>query len=151
MAVEPATLEDIPTMVELGRLMHAESPRWSRLPYSAERVGATLKTLIESPDGLALVADRSGKLVGGILAAMSLDWMSDQRTAQEIALFMLPEYRASITPAQLISALCAWARIKGAVWIEGGVSTGVAVKGTIALYEALGFEQAAIVLENRNV
>lgn len=149
--MRPAALEDVPALVELGRLMHAESPRWSRLPYSAERVSSTLRTLIESPDGLVLVADRSGKLVGGILGLMSWDWMSDQRTAQELALFMLPEYRGSITPCRLVAGLVAWAKIKGAQWIEAGVSTGVSVERTARLYEALGFERSAIVLENRNV
>lgn len=149
--IRPGKLEDIDTLIDLGRIMHAESPRWSRLTYNEDRVRKTLTTLIDSPDGLVLVAERSGLMVGGIIACMSLDWMSDDRTAQELALFMLPEYRSSITPCRLISGLMAWAKIKGAAWVEAGVSTGVHVERTTELYERLGFERCSITLENRNV
>lgn len=149
--IRPGKIEDVDAVIELGRLMHAESPRWNRLAYSEPRVRATLTELINSPDGLVLVAERDQRLVGGILALMSLDWMSEQRTAQELALFMLPAYRASMTPCRLISAFVAWAKAKGAVWVEAGISTGVHTERTAALYEKLGFERSSIVLENRNV
>jgi hypothetical protein len=148
MAVEPATLEDIPSMVELGRLMHAESPRWSRLPYSAERVGATIKALIESPDGLALVARRpGGRIVGGIAAIAVQSWVSDELMAQELALFVRPEFRGSILACRLICGFVEWARIKNARWVEAGVSTGITPERTAALYQRLGFKAFMVGLE----
>lgn len=145
--VEPGKPEDVPGLVELGRQMVAESPRWSRLPYSAERVGRTLNSLMASSDGLVLVARRDGVLVGAILAICEANWMSDQPICQELALFVAPHCRGSMTACRLISGMYAWANIKGAAWCEAGVSTGVNVERTAALYRHLGFKQFMVGLE----
>lgn len=145
--IEPAQFEDVPRLVEIGRAMAQESPRWRRLIYSAEKVGNTITALLGTADGLVLVYRKQGQIVGGIMARVSSNWMSDDRIAQEIALFILPEHRASFAACRLISAMTAWAQIKGARWIEAGISTGVDTERTARLYERLGFERFQIGLE----
>ncbi|MFU1927503.1 GNAT family N-acetyltransferase [Bordetella hinzii] len=145
--IEPGKPEDIDGLVELGRIMAAESPRWRRLAYSAERVRQTINRLLELPEGLVLVARRDGMLVGGILAVASPNWMSDELIAQELAFFMLPAYRGSFTATRLICAMAAWSKAKGARWIEAGVSTGINTERTAGLYRRLGFHPYMVGLE----
>lgn len=145
--IEPAKPEDVDALVELGRAMVNESPRWRRLVYSAQRVRNTITALIASPDGLVVVARREGRLVGAILAICEANWMSEERVCQELALYVVPECRGSMIACRLICTMVAWGEAKGARWIEAGVSTGVHPKRTAALYQRLGFETFMIGLE----
>ncbi|MEJ2895811.1 GNAT family N-acetyltransferase [Bordetella avium] len=146
--IEPAKKDDVPAMVELGRLMVEESPRWRRLRYSPERVGNTLTALIESPSGLVLIARRQGLVVGGIVASVGQPWLSDELVAEEHVLFMHPQYRASIIPARLIAAMVAWAKGKGCRWVEAGIASGVHPERTAGLYKTLGFIPHMVGLEH---
>ncbi|WP_179216540.1 GNAT family N-acetyltransferase [Achromobacter xylosoxidans] len=145
--IEPGKPSDIEGLVELGRAMAAESPRWSRLAYSADRVRNTITNLLSTAEGLVLVARRDGRLVGGILAIAAPNWMSEELIAQEVALFMLPQYRGTFTAARLVCAMAAWSKAKGARWVEAGVSTGVHTERTAGLYRRLGFHPYMIGLE----
>ena len=66
MSIRTATLEDVPRLVELGAALHAESPRWSRIPFSPARAAETLTGLILHADGVVYVAERGGQIIGGI-------------------------------------------------------------------------------------
>ncbi|MFY3552929.1 GNAT family N-acetyltransferase [Achromobacter insolitus] len=145
--IEPGKPSDIDGLVELGRVMAAESPRWNRLAYSADRVRTTITSLMTMPEGLVLVARRDGLLAGGILAIAAPNWMSEELIAQELAFFILPQYRGSFTAARLICAMAAWSKAKGARWIEAGVSTGVHTERTAGLYRRLGFNPYMVGLE----
>lgn len=61
-SIRAAVEADIPALVELGRAMHAESPRYSKLAYNAEKVAALAARIV--PSGGALVAENNGILVG---------------------------------------------------------------------------------------
>lgn len=145
--IEPGKPSDIEGLVELGRAMASESPRWNRLAYSAERVRNTITSLMSTSEGLVLVARRDGLLVGGILAIAAPNWMSEELIAQELAFFILPQYRGTFTATRLVCAMAAWSKAKGARWIEAGVSTGVHTERTAALYERLGFRHYMVGLE----
>lgn len=145
--IEPAQFEDIPRLVEIGQVMGQESPRWSRLEYSADKVAQMIDSLLRTADGLVLVSRVDNEITGGIMAVARSNWMSHDVIAQEIALFILPEHRASFTACRLISAMVAWSKAKGAKWIEAGISTGVHTERTAQLYERLGFSRFQIGLE----
>lgn len=145
--IEHATLEDVPELVSLGRLMAAESPRWSRIAYSPERVERTLRALIGSPQGAVFIARRGGRIIGTILLLAEPNWMSDEVICQELALFTHPEHRGTFAAARLIAVAIEWSRIKGARWIEAGSGTGVNPERTARLYERLGFTRYLIGLE----
>lgn len=145
--IRAATLEDIPALVELGRQLHAESPRWSRLAYSAEKVAALVHYLITSSDGFAWVAVRRGAIVGYLIALIDAHWCSDDRVAQELSFFVRSDARGALYAARLIAVLDAWAEMKGAKWCQVGISTGIDVKRAVRLYQRLGFQRCAIGLE----
>lgn len=147
MNIRVATEDDLPRILDLGELLHNESPRWSRISFSRRKSAAMLSALIESSDGVIYVAVEDGIVVGGIAGVIEPHWSSEDRLATEVSLFMAPEARGKMTPARLICVLDAWAKKRGAVWINGGTSTGLNPERTAGLYEAVGWERCAIGLE----
>lgn len=145
--IRPATIGDMSVLLAMGHAMHAESPRWSRLKYSETQVETMLIGLIESTNGLVLVAEQDGQIIGAIAAEVRRAWCATDLVADEISFYMLPEYRGSLASARLVNSFKEWARLQGAVWAYAGASTGVADERVAQLYEAFGFTRCAIGLE----
>lgn len=146
--IRRAKQSDIPALVELGRKMHGESPVWSRLTYSPEKVAETIERLIEHPDGFAWVAVSDGTIVGGFLAVIEEHWMSSDRVASELALFVEKTARGALLAARLVCAGVAWAKIRNSRLMFAGASTGLEPERTAQFYERFGFERnGAIALE----
>lgn len=147
MTIRVATLDDLPRILDLGELLHRESPRWSRLRFSRERAAECMRRCIEDARGVIFVAERNGEVVGGIAGWAEQHWASEDVVAQEVSFFMTPGARGSMAATRLICALRAWAEMRGAVWLQAGTSTGLDPERTAGLYERLGFSRCAIGLE----
>lgn len=147
MGIRVATLDDLPRILELGEMLHNESPRWARLSFSRERAGDFIARLILADWGCVFVAENDGVVVGGIAGTATPHWSSDDILAHEASFFMLPEARGSMAAVRLISALQAWGEMRGAKWLHAGTSTGLDPERTAGLYERLGFTRCAIGLE----
>lgn len=138
--IRPATITDIPRLLVLGEAMHRESPKFSAAAWSAGKVGELLESLILDPDGLVLVAEVDGELVGGFLGVISEHFFSHDRFAQDFALFVASDRRGAYAGKRLLEGFKAWAQAKG-VPAELGISTMVNVEQTGRLFEACGFER----------
>lgn len=147
MGIRVATLDDLPRILELGELLHKESPRWSRLSFNRAKAANMMAQMILEPHGVIFVAEQDGLVVGGIAGFASPHWSSDDIVAQELSFFMAPGARGSIVAVRLICALQAWAEMRGAKWLHAGTSTGLDPERTAGLYERLGFSRCAIGLE----
>jgi len=147
MSIRVATLNDLERILDLGELLHKESPRWSRLRFSRERAEAMMRFLLTDANGVIFVAERDGLVVGGIAGMIEKHWASDDVVAHEVSFFMAPEARGSMAPTRLICALRAWGESRNAVWLHAGTSTGLDPERTAGLYERLGFTRCAIGLE----
>lgn len=145
--IRRARLDDVPTIVALGAALHAESPRYSRLRFNAEKVEATIRRMIEQPRCAVLVSENSGVINGGILAFAEPEWFTDELVAQELSLYVRPGRRGSVIAARLIAALDAWAQATGARYLQCGATTGVCNELTARLYEFLGFARVGIGVE----
>ncbi len=64
--IRPATTEDIPHLVEMGREFHAMSPHKPMGEFDGEAVGRMLDFLISSPS--ALVLTNGDGAIGGVMA-----------------------------------------------------------------------------------
>lgn len=144
--VRDATLDDIPAMVALGAIMHAES-RYSFMAYDGEKVAATLRSLISG--GFARVHERDGEIDGGMVGYMSEAWFSRAKVAAELALFVTPGKRGGMAAWYLLSEFSAWAENQGAQEITLAITTGVKVEETGRMYQRLGFEQVGGVFKRR--
>ena len=147
MTIRTATQDDLPRLLELGQQLHEESPRWSRIPFSRARAAQTLTNMMLSADGVIFVAEKGGRVVGGIAGLIQDHWACDARVAHEASFFMDPEHRGSFAACRLICSLVAWARVRNAAWLYVGTSTGVDPETTARLYERLGAVRCAIGLE----
>lgn len=147
MTIRQATLADIGAMVELGAVMHAESPRFQRMPYAPEKVRALLSSLVESPRGFVMVAEHGAVLEGGMVGATTEHWACNALIAFDIALFVLPGRRGGIAAARLLKSFAAWCKEQGAVIATAGISTQVHPDQSGALYRALGFKEIGPVFD----
>lgn len=138
--IRPATATDIPRLLELGEKMHQESPQFAPYAWSAFKVGKLIEWLINEGDGLVLVCEHEGEIVGGFLGVITEQFFSYDRFAQDFALFVLPDRRGAHAGKQLIEGFKAWANLMG-VKANIGISTGVNVDSTGRLLEACGFER----------
>lgn len=138
--IREATHADIPIMLALGQEMHEES-RYAAHPWNASKVHTLLQGLIDSADGLALVAERDGRAVGGFIGMAADHWCTDARQSFDLALFVLPEHRGTLVGARLLRRYAAWASSRGVPddLIGCGITTGVDLASSTRLFEAVGF------------
>lgn len=142
MIIREAIAEDIPQMVAMGVLMHAESPRFSAFEYSHEKCTNLCQHLIDSPDGRLFVAEKDGGLVGMFAGFAFEHFFSPELTVSDVFVYVLPEHRkgraffkllrafeASVTPAE------------GTIEVTLGISTEVHTDETAGVYERLGYKK----------
>jgi GNAT superfamily N-acetyltransferase len=145
--IREATLEDIPALLALGQRMASESPRFSKLAFSDEKLTATLTDVIRSPRGFLWVAEEEAELLGVMVAIVHPHWFSDDLIASDLALFVYQHARGGMAAARLVKQYKAWARESGAVLVQAGVSTGLGTETTAGLYERMGFERCGVILD----
>jgi GNAT superfamily N-acetyltransferase len=151
MKIRPAVPDDLPTLLELGRCMHAESPRFSALTFDATKVFELLTSAIDDDRYLLIVVDDGeGGLAGGFLGYITPQWFSHDEVAADLALFVDPDRRGGIVAARLLKAYAEWAEARGAKQITAGISTGVMVEQTAQMYRRLGFNQYGYLFEVPN-
>ena len=149
--IRPATDSDIPAIVALGALMHAEAPALRDVPYAPERVEALAKLCV--PTGGCFVAEphepverapRTASLVGMAAGYAANDWWSERTLAGEFVVYATPQWRGKGVAVMLIGALEAWAREQGACEMTLGVSTGIHPERTARFYRRMGYEDCSV-------
>jgi GNAT superfamily N-acetyltransferase len=145
--VRNATLDDIPVMLQLAELMHAES-QLAPLTFCAEKVEIAMRSMIA--DGFAMVHEKDGEIDGGMLGYIGEPWYSRVPVAGETGLFVRPDKRGGLAAWYLLSEFVAWAMNRGAKEITLAISTGVRVEETGRLYQRLGFKRVGGVFIRRN-
>ena len=134
--IRNATPDDIPALLELGELMHAES-RYAHMKWSALKVCRLIEWLIENDEGLALVAERDGEVIGGFLGVIEEHYFTEEKVAGDLALFVNPDKRGGIAACQLLRAFIAWAQKQNVSLIQAGITTGVNLDTSTRLFEAV--------------
>jgi len=139
--IREATAADIPVMLSLGREMHAES-RYATHAWDDGKVDALLRALIASDDGLAMVAERDGEVVGGFLGSATDHWCTGARQSFDYALFVTAAHRGSLIGARLLKRYARWAASRGVPTdlIGLGITTGVDLAASTQLFAACGFQ-----------
>jgi GNAT superfamily N-acetyltransferase len=153
--VRAATLDDVPALLLMGRLMHDESPVFRTLGFDEGKLTRLLETMLEgtiaaaAPGGV-FVAERAGEVVGmygGFVVEM---WFSQDKQAHDYVCYVKPEHRRRGRAAiGLVRAFEAWAIAQGALFITPGVSTQVDPESTARFYERLGYTRQGSILVKR--
>jgi GNAT superfamily N-acetyltransferase len=139
--VRIASLDDVPAIVSLGRVMHRESPRFSRFPFSAEKVDALVRGMISNPAGAVIFVaeERDQGIVGMFGGIVAEHFFTTKKFATDVAVFVVQAYRGGSAFARMLREFEAWAVDKGVFEIAPGISTEVSPERTLALYEKKGY------------
>jgi GNAT superfamily N-acetyltransferase len=143
-----ATPADFDRLLELGRRMHAES-WYAYLPFDEGKVYGVFEQLVTSPHGYAMVYERDGEILGGMLGIIAELWFCRELCATDLALFVEPDRRGGVVGARLVADFIAWADRAGVAEKSLAVSTGVLKEATGRLYEGMGLTHVGGIYKQR--
>ena len=143
MTIRYATLEDIPTFVEIGRFFHART-RFKDYVYDEKRLASQFRAVIETghKNGthcFFVAEDSEGKGVGGLIGCVERHFFSDQIVASIVHYDVIPERRMSGAALRLLKAFRTWAENRGAVELSAGVNSGDDSGKMDKFFKRLGF------------
>lgn len=139
MKIERASVEDVPELVRLSSLMHAESS-YSKFNFDLNKISNNFYFWVSSPEYFVAVAkDDCGSIVGGYCGYVTEYIFGKDLIACDLGLFVEPSRRGGMTAVKLIKAFEDWAQSKGAKEVCPGTTTMVAPERTSRLYEHLGY------------
>lgn len=142
MKVAPPSLQDIASLVELGRLCHLES-RFARLPYDGERVAQRFAHMIEHPLSTTFFVaahDAGGHLHGLMIGSIEEYFFCRERIASSVFLLVHPAQRGGLAAIKMVIAFRAWAQARGAAEVYIGVASGVSMQRTGRFLSKLGLQ-----------
>ena len=146
MELRPATLIDVPELVELGHTFIQEAPNYQNRPYIAENAAKHFTNLIKGGGAIFLV-EHENEIIGGFVGRISGDWFNNIKIAFDDVLYVKPEFRKSRAAYMLIQAFIRWAQLMGVSRIQCGTTTGVESAACIRLYKHFGFTEYGTVLD----
>lgn len=152
MLIRHATLDDLARLVELGKAMHGESPRFSPFVFDYEKARIFLESLITSPFGRIIVAEKDG-IVIALLAGFIVElFFSQDITACDALVYVAPEHRGGSAFVRMVRVFEEEAEKVtglGRGEIIFGVNTEVHAEKTAGMYERLGYRKAGITMQKK--
>lgn len=127
MTIRLARLDDIDSMVELGRRIHALS-RYAPMAFNTQRVTEALHDIVArgAPKYVLLVAtDSAERVVGGLLGVVERALFTDALSASIMHYLVLPEARMGGHAPRLLRAFERWAANRGVADINFGINSGI--------------------------
>lgn len=92
--IRSASIDDAAPVAKLGESFHREACWADVVPYNAADCEATIRQLIESADGIVLVAENDGEIVGMAAGlAYPMYFNHAHRTGQELFWWVKPGLR----------------------------------------------------------
>lgn len=137
MNIRPATLDDIPRIVEMAERFYPSSPYALFGPMQRESIAGL--AIITMDSGVMLVADDDGLLVG--MACIHVDhflFNIDLKVGHELVFWIEPEYRGGLLAARMLKAIDAAVAARGAHINRMATLSGSPAQAG-ALYERMGY------------
>ena len=147
--IRPFTLKDLPTMVELGKIMHEESV-YRDLDFDAQKLIDLGHHYIANPETCwSAVAEVDGRIIGMYAGYITEYYFGKDLIAQDLLLFVDPTKRGGLAAVKLITAFEDWAFAKGVKEVCPASSTMVAPERTAMLYNLLGYTNVGSLFKKR--
>lgn len=138
--IRPATREDIPRIVEMGRRFYAASGYEAIAPVSDASI-AGLAILTMDGAGVMLVAEADEQVIGMVcLFIEPFTFNPSVTVATELAWWIEPECRGGMLAVRMMGALEEACRAKGAQWVRMATLV-TSPPQAAALYERLGYQR----------
>lgn len=146
-SVRAAVLADIPELVRLGRLMHAESPRFNKYPFNAVRTAQVIERMLAAPGNYCILVVECDGETGGMACAFVYEhFFCDAILSSDIVMFVEPKWRGFAACRRLVFGITERLKEMGAVDYAPGISTEVQAERTLKLYEAFGFKLSGYIM-----
>jgi GNAT superfamily N-acetyltransferase len=142
MSIRFATAEDIPTLVDIGRVYQQES-RFKRYRYNPEKLRLNLENLVANTSGshCFFVADNAKREPYALLiGCIETYFFSDEPVAQSILFWVHPEHRGGSAAVKLMQAFRKWAMNRNAFEVAIGVNSAVHIDKADQFFRKLGFQ-----------
>lgn len=137
------TPADVPAVMEMGRAMFAESPRYRDKGFNEAKLLQMFNYILGAEDHGFFVAESPDGLIGMALGILAPYFFSDEVYACELVVYVTPGRRGSSAAVRLVKALEEWAFSQGARELLLGVSTGIDDERAVCVYQKLGYTMAA--------
>lgn len=146
MIVRPATLDDLPDLLEIARQFIQEAPNYSSRELDEQALTENLSQVIQGA-GTVFVAVQDHEIAGGIVCLTTKDWFNNQVIAFEQVFYVKPAYRSTRAALYLIDTFITWAKHMNAGRIQCGTTTGINTQGCIRLYNHFGLKEHGTLLD----
>lgn len=139
-AVRKATGDDLPALMEAGRVFCAES-RWP-IAFDPTRAEHTIRAYLTLPIATVLIVEDDGKFLGG--AMLVLEWdCQDKPFGMWGKFYMLPDARGTPASRMLAKACVGWFDEQGCVASFTGATANVGNDKLFAnLMRKVGYKEA---------
>lgn len=136
--IRPATEADVSAILVLTARMHTESPRYSKHGFAVDKAEQLIRFLIANQ--VVFVADRDTELIGFFAGVITEHYLSLDKYATDIGVYVTPEHRGGSTFARLVFAFEKWAKEHEVRELVLGVSTEIHADKTVRMYERMGYK-----------
>jgi len=107
--IREATLDDVPSIIGLGEVIHAAST-YHNTTFNPNAVSLKAVIMIRREFSTILLAEHDGKPVGVLPAWISPSFFSNELVACEQVIYVLPDYRRYRHGIALIKAYIDWSQ-----------------------------------------
>lgn len=117
--------QDVPAIVALARVMHAEAPFYQDLIYDEQKVEALCGLCLDEDAWFCLVAqEEEGSIIGFLAAVATPTLFGPDLTVEDLAFYVLPDWRGTTAAVRMLRMLESWSTAIGAKRIRMGITTG---------------------------
>ena len=136
--IRPMQKEDIPTLIDMGREFHAESPIYNIYTFEEQKLYELGLHILNDINSICLVYDKDG--IQGMMAGCIYEqYFSYDTTAAELFLFANKDKRGALIGKRLVTAFELWASSMNAMEVCVGVSAGINPDRIVGFYEKMGY------------
>jgi GNAT superfamily N-acetyltransferase len=140
--IRVATPADAPAMIDMGRALALESPKYRDMTFDEAKLmalGERINSVLMSDLACSFVAERAGQVIGMMVVGMAERFFGGDLYVTDLTLYVKPEHRGGLAFARLVQAAEAWARERGVRDACFGVSTEVHAERTVHAYQRMGY------------
>lgn len=146
--VRAATINDIANIIPLCEQLHSNSS-YANKGLNLDKTRSFIAMLITSESDNAFVAVEDHKIIGFFFCGLTYEWFSDDLIAFDYSVYVIPERRNGRAAIKLFKAFEAWAKDKGTVYVQIGITTNINVINNSRFYNYLGYQDSGVLFEKR--
>ena len=134
------TYQDLAELVDLLARVLPTIKTYENIPVSPDRIRTLIQANLDNPDMFGQLLDDGQRIVGIGLGFLTKYGFSTETHAQDMILYIDPEYRSIRVVKRMVDAFCTWAEGKGVRQIFISNTAGIDPAIHARLMARFGFE-----------